>query len=138
MRPVEAVVSLLRQLAEQLSSPIVLTALAQTQRWAYTQSCTNLCANMPKSHIIRTATHGTTVWLFVWFKSPTLRVTDPSSQDVIEFVAHNSSIPANRLRHSKKKNKKKNTEHSLSSYLVCNVKYSHLPNSARTELLHEE
>lgn len=37
MRPVEAVVSLLRQLAEQLSSPIVLTALAQTQRWAYTQ-----------------------------------------------------------------------------------------------------
>lgn len=26
----------------------------------------------------------------------------------------------------------------LSAYLVCNVEYSHLPNSARTELLHED
>lgn len=42
------------------------------------------------------------------------------------------SIPANRLRHST------NTERFLSAYLVCNVEYSHLPNSARTELLHED
>ncbi|KAM8754125.1 uncharacterized protein AB9X84_011047 [Acanthopagrus schlegelii] len=27
---------------------------------------------------------------------------------------------------------------SVSAYLVCNVEYSHLPNSARTELLHED
>lgn len=53
-------------------------------------------------------------------------------QDTTQYVAHKSgSVPANRLRHST------NTECSFSSYLVCNVEYSHLPNSARTELLHE-
>lgn len=49
------------------------------------------------------------------------------------YVAHKtSSLPANRLRHST------DTDRSLLAYLVCNVEYSHLPNSARTELLHEE
>lgn len=48
-------------------------------------------------------------------------------------VAHPSrAVPANRLRHST------NTERFLLTYLVCNVEYSHLPNSARTELLHED
>lgn len=42
------------------------------------------------------------------------------------------AFPANRLRHST------NTERFLPAYLVCNVEYSHLPNSARTELLHED
>lgn len=53
-------------------------------------------------------------------------------QITTQYVAHKSGcVPANRLRHSTK------TERSFPSYLVCNVEYSHLPNSARTELLHE-
>lgn len=53
-------------------------------------------------------------------------------QITTQYVARkSSSVPANRLRHSTE------AERSFSSYLVCNVEYSHLPNSARTELLHE-
>lgn len=67
MRPVEAVVSLLRQLAEQLSSPIVLTALAwlRVSAGPTHKTCTNLCANMPKSHLNGTCAHCTADWLFV-------------------------------------------------------------------------
>lgn len=45
-------------------------------------------------------------------------------QDTTQSAVHKQgSAPANRLRHA--------------PHLVCNVEYSHLPNSARTELLHE-
>lgn len=67
-------------------------------------------------------------------KAPTGELTNETAplQDTTQYVAHKSgSVPANRLRHGA------DAERSFSSYLVRNVENSHLPNSARTELLHE-
>lgn len=62
MRPAEAVVSLLRQLAEQLSLVIVLTALAGSDpARGLHKNCTNVYANIQISYNNTAPVHDTTV-----------------------------------------------------------------------------